>query len=62
MDFFNFSVLASELRFKPAQARTAMHDIITLILITVAIPIIALVIFLSFAKPKRRRRPLSNVR
>jgi len=31
-------------------------------LIMVAVPIIALIIFLNFAKPKRRRRPVSNFR
>jgi len=39
-----------------------MNDIITLALIMVAVPIIALIIFLNFAKPKRRRRPVSNFR
>jgi hypothetical protein len=40
----------------------SMNDILTLALIVVAVPIIALIIFLNFDKPKRRRRPVSNFR
>jgi hypothetical protein len=55
--------LAPELRHNFAQrGGHSMNDIITLALIVVAVPIIALIIFLNFAKPKRRRRPVSNFR
>ena len=37
-------------------------NVIALLLTTVAVPIIALVVFMSVAKPKRRRRPLQNFR
>lgn len=39
-----------------------MNEIIVLALMVIAVPIIALIIFLNFAKPKRRRRPVSNFR
>ena len=56
-------ILALELRYDFAQrGRDSMNDILTLALIVVAVPIIALIIFLNFAKPKRRRRPVSNFR
>jgi hypothetical protein len=37
-------------------------DAITLLLATAAVPIFALIIFMSVAKTKRRRRPLQNFR
>jgi len=39
-----------------------MIDIVTLLLITGALPIIAIVTFMSVAKTKRRRRPIQNFR
>jgi len=39
-----------------------MNDIITMALMVVAVPVIALIIFLNFAKPKRRRRPVRDFR
>jgi hypothetical protein len=40
----------------------AMIDVLTLLLITGAVPVIALVIFMSVAKTKRRRRLIQNFR
>jgi len=39
-----------------------MNDIVALALMVVAVPVIALIIFLNFAKPKRRRRPVKDFR
>jgi hypothetical protein len=37
-------------------------DAIPLLLATAAVPIVALVVFMSVAKTKRRRRPIQNFR
>jgi hypothetical protein len=37
-------------------------DVIALVLVTSAVPIVALVVFMSVAKTKRRRRPIQNFR
>jgi hypothetical protein len=37
-------------------------DLLTLVFIIVTIPVIAFVIFISVAKPKRRRRNVQNFR
>jgi hypothetical protein len=39
-----------------------LFDAITLFLITAAVPIVPLVVFVSVAKTKRRRRPIQNFR
>ena len=39
-----------------------LFDAITLLLVTGAVPIVALVVFMSVAKTKRRRRPIQNFR
>jgi hypothetical protein len=39
-----------------------MIDVVTLLLVSGAVPIIALIIFMSVAKTKRRRRPIQNFR
>ena len=39
-----------------------LFDAITLLLVTAAVPIVALVVFMSVAKTKRRRRPIQNFR
>ncbi|GEM_PF-5081422 len=46
----------------PRNEVRAVNEIITLALIVLAVPIIALIIFLNFAKPKRRRRRVDNFR
>jgi Tfp pilus assembly protein PilX len=38
------------------------HDLIVILLLAVAVPVIALVAFKSVAKTKRRRRPVKNFR
>jgi hypothetical protein len=60
--FYANVILAPELRCDSPNEADRMNDIIILALIVVAVPIIALIIFLNFAKPKRRRRPVSNFR
>jgi hypothetical protein len=39
-----------------------LFDVIALVLVTAAVPIVALVTFMSVAKTKRRRRPIQNFR
>lgn len=37
-------------------------DAITLLLVTATVPVVALVVFMSVAKTKRRRRPIQDFR
>lgn len=37
-------------------------EVVTFVVVTVAVPVIALVVFMSVAKTKRRRRPVQNFR
>ena len=63
MDFIVVCYLASRLRRGSDQGRIAMYtDLLTLVFIIVTIPVIAFVIFISVAKPKRRRRNVQNFR
>jgi hypothetical protein len=39
-----------------------MVDIIAFLLVTAAVPVVSLVVFVSVAKTKRRRRPVQNFR
>ncbi len=39
-----------------------LFDFVSLLLVTAAVPVIALVVFMSVAKTKRRRRPVQNLR
>jgi hypothetical protein len=39
-----------------------LTEVVALLVVTAAVPIIALVLFMSVAKTKRRRRPLQNFR
>jgi uncharacterized membrane protein YukC len=54
--------VALQLRYGFARGGYTMNDIIALALMAIAVPIIALIIFLNFAKPKRRRRPVKDFR
>jgi heme/copper-type cytochrome/quinol oxidase subunit 4 len=55
--------MASALLQSAVQGKNAMlYDLIVILLLAVAVPVIALVTFLSMAKTKRHRRPVKNFR